>query len=131
MGVMQRLTSISLPILLKTEVLNLTYLKMGTTKKTLKTCKKGHKYYKSTDCPTCPVCEKEKNPSEGFLSQLSSPARSALLHYLEIDTLEKLSNYTEKEILGLHGMGKASMPILRKALEEKGLKFKHESETTK
>lgn len=102
---------------------------MGTSKKTLRTCKKGHQYYKSTDCPTCPVCEKEKKPSEGFLSRLSSPARNSLLNNLGIDTLEKLSTYTEKEILNLHGMGKASMPILRKALEEKGLKFKDESET--
>ncbi len=91
-----------------------------------KTCINGHTYYKSTECPTCPTCEKEKKPSEGFLSLLSSPARSALLHYLGIDTLEKLSGYTEKEILALHGMGKASMPILRKALEEKGLTFKKE-----
>lgn len=103
---------------------------MGRTKKTLRTCENGHKYYKSTDCPTCPTCEKEKKPTEGFLSKLSSPARSALLHYKGIDTLDKLSKYTEKEILGLHGMGKASIPILRKALEEKGLKFKDESETT-
>ncbi|MEX0966495.1 MAG: RNA polymerase alpha subunit C-terminal domain-containing protein [Bacteroidia bacterium] len=100
---------------------------MGTTKGTLRTCKNGHKYYKSTDCPTCPTCEKEKKPSEGFLARLSSPARSALLHYKGIDTLEKLSAHTEKEILKLHGMGKASMPVLRKALEEKGLAFKDEN----
>lgn len=93
-------------------------------KRTLRTCDKGHQYYKSTDCPTCPTCEKENKPSDGFLSLLSSPARSALTHYLGIDTLEKLSNYTEKEILKLHGMGKASMPILRMALEEEGLAFK-------
>ncbi|MFC4874791.1 RNA polymerase alpha subunit C-terminal domain-containing protein [Negadavirga shengliensis] len=104
---------------------------MATAKRTLRTCKKGHKYYKSTDCPTCPTCEKEKKPSDGFLSRLSSPARSALLHYLDIDTVEKLSMYTEKEILKLHGMGKASMPILRKALEEKGLRFKEEDEAAK
>lgn len=91
-----------------------------------RTCSNGHIYYKSTDCPTCPICERENKPAEGFLSRLSSPARSALLHYLGIDTLEKLSAYTENEILDLHGMGKASMPILRKALEEKGLKFKEE-----
>jgi len=102
---------------------------MGTTKKTLRTCENGHKYYKSTDCPSCPTCEKEKKPDEGFLSLLSSPARSALVHYLGIDTLEKLSNYSEKEILKLHGMGKASMPILKKALAEKGLSFNEEGKT--
>src|SRR5690554_4828918 len=101
---------------------------MVTAKKTLKTCEKGHKYYKSTDCPSCPTCEKENKPADGFLSLLSSPARSALLYYRGIDTLEKLSAFTEKEILSLHGMGKASMPILKKALAEEGLKFK-EAET--
>jgi len=103
---------------------------MATAEKTLRTCEKGHTYYKSTDCPTCPTCEQEKKPSEGFLSLLSSPARSALLHYLAVDTEEKLSAYTEKEILKLHGMGKASMPILRQALAEKGLAFKEETKTT-
>lgn len=95
-----------------------------SNKKTLRICEKGHRYYKSTDCPTCPQCEKEKKPQEGFLSLLSSPARSALVEYLGIDNLDKLAQYSEKEILSLHGMGKASMPILRKALEEKGLSFK-------
>lgn len=101
-----------------------------TSKRTLKICEKGHKFYKSTDCPTCPICEKEKRPTEGFLSRLGSPARNALQHYLGIDTPEKLAQYTEKEILGLHGMGKASMPVLRKVLEENGLSFK-QKETTK
>ncbi|MGY6741614.1 MAG: RNA polymerase alpha subunit C-terminal domain-containing protein [Cecembia sp.] len=95
--------------------------------KTLRICEKGHRYYKSSDCPTCPKCEKEKRPQEGFLALLSSPARSALVEYLGIDTLDKLSKYSEKEILKLHGMGKASLPILRKALAEKGLSFKEES----
>lgn len=99
---------------------------METSKKSLRTCEKGHQYYKSTDCPSCPVCEKENRPADGFLSLLSSPARSALVHYLGIDTLEKLSSYSEKEILKLHGMGKASIPILRRALEEEGLKFRKE-----
>lgn len=97
---------------------------MTRTPKTLRSCDKGHRYYKSSDCPTCPVCEREKRPSSGFLSELSSPARNALLEYKGIDTVEKLSNHTETEILALHGMGKASMPILRRALDEAGLAFK-------
>src|SRR3954453_24228501 len=40
------------------------------TKKTLRTCPRGHKYYKSSDCPTCPICEEANKPSEGFLSLL-------------------------------------------------------------
>ncbi|GEM_PF-467830 len=90
-----------------------------------RTCNKGHTYYKSSDCPTCPTCEKLKEPASGFLALLSNPARNTLLHY-GIDTIQKLAGFTEKEILDLHGMGKASMPILRKALEEKGLTFKDE-----
>ncbi|WP_341518332.1 RNA polymerase alpha subunit C-terminal domain-containing protein [Bacillus paramobilis] len=93
------------------------------TEKTLRTCEKGHEYYKSSDCPTCPTCEKEKKPKTEFLSLLSSPARNALQHH-GIHTIEELSKYSEKEILKLHGMGPASMPKLRKALEEAGLSFK-------
>ncbi|AJH76770.1 MULTISPECIES: RNA polymerase alpha subunit C-terminal domain-containing protein [Bacillus] len=93
------------------------------TEKTLRTCEKGHEYYKSSDCPTCPTCEKEKKPQTGFLSLLSSPARNALEHH-GIHTIEELSKYSEKEILKLHGMGPASLPKLRKALEEQGLSFK-------
>ncbi|HDR7911905.1 TPA: RNA polymerase alpha subunit C-terminal domain-containing protein [Bacillus wiedmannii] len=93
------------------------------TEKTLRTCEKGHEYYKSSDCPTCPACEKEKKPTIGFLSLLSSPARNTLQHH-GIHTIEELSKYSEKEILKLHGMGPASLPKLRKALEESGLSFK-------
>ena len=54
---------------------------------------------------------------------LSAPARRALEHH-GIHTVEELSKYSEKEVLKLHGMGPASMPKLRKALEEQGLSFK-------
>ncbi|MGQ0519021.1 DNA-directed RNA polymerase subunit alpha C-terminal domain-containing protein, partial [Bacillus sp. D-CC] len=57
------------------------------------------------------------------VSFLSSPARNALEHH-GIHTIEELSKYSEKEILKLHGMGPASLPKLRKALEENGLSFK-------
>lgn len=91
-----------------------------------RTYSKGPYYINpDTSGPTCPTCEKLKEPASGFLALLSNPARNTLLHY-EIDTIQKLAGYTEKEILALHGMGKASMPILRKALEEKGLSFKDE-----
>ncbi|MEP6677635.1 MAG: RNA polymerase alpha subunit C-terminal domain-containing protein [Ferruginibacter sp.] len=94
-----------------------------TSTETLKTCKEGHKYFKSSDCPTCPVCEAARKPKEGFLSLLSAPARRALENN-NILTLEALGKYSEKEILKFHGIGKASIPTLRKALEEKGLSFR-------
>ncbi|QWG62550.1 RNA polymerase alpha subunit C-terminal domain-containing protein [Bacillus mycoides] len=90
---------------------------------TLRTCDQGHEYYKNSDCPTCPTCEKERKPKEGFLSLLSAPARRALEHH-GITTEAELSKNSEKEILKLHGIGAASLPKLRAALEDKGLSFK-------
>jgi DNA-directed RNA polymerase alpha subunit len=96
---------------------------MTNRNKNQKVCSKGHAYYKSSDCPTCPICEKERKPESGFLALLSAPARRALENN-EVTTLEKLSTYSEKEILQFHGMGPASLPKLRAALKEIGLSFK-------
>lgn len=96
---------------------------MTASNKTLRTCKQGHHYYKSTDCPTCPVCEQERKPQEGFLAILSAPARRALEHN-GITTLAELAKYSENEIMRYHGMGPASLPKLRNALQEAGLSFK-------
>lgn len=93
------------------------------SKKNLRTCKKGHAYYKSSDCPTCPVCEKEKVPKAAFLSNLSAPARRAL-EKEKINSLQQLSEYSEKDLLALHGLGPSSIPKLKKSLSEKGMKLK-------
>jgi hypothetical protein len=96
---------------------------MTTSKRILRTCENGHEYYKSSDCPVCPICEKERAPVEGFLAELSAPARRALENN-GITSLEQLAERTEKEVLGFHGMGPASMPKLRGFLEGAGLSFK-------
>ncbi|WP_127544754.1 RNA polymerase alpha subunit C-terminal domain-containing protein [Paenibacillus amylolyticus] len=96
---------------------------MANDKGTLRTCEQGHLYYKKSDCPTCPTCEAERKPTEGFLALLSAPARRAL-ESEGITTLLQLAEYTEKEILKLHGIGPSAMPKLRNALEEEGLSFK-------
>lgn len=96
---------------------------MTISEKHFRTCSNGHRYHKSSDCPTCPTCEQERKPKTGFLSQLSAPARRALENN-GITSLQELSTYSEKEILKLHGMGPASLPILRSALYEEGLQFK-------
>ncbi|MGJ1262356.1 RNA polymerase alpha subunit C-terminal domain-containing protein [Sphingobacterium spiritivorum] len=101
-----------------------------TTGRTLRTCEKGHTFYKSSTCPICPLCEKEKKRAAGFLAYLSNPARNSLLYH-GIDTLEKLSGNSKKEILNLHGIGKASIPILEKLLIEEGLSFKSEQPVRK
>ncbi|MDV7767584.1 RNA polymerase alpha subunit C-terminal domain-containing protein [Peribacillus sp. CSMR9] len=97
---------------------------MTTSKIILRTCNKGHKYYKSSDCPICPICEQERKPDNGFLSLLSAPARRAL-EKNGVTSLQQLSTYSEKEILKFHGMGPASLPKLRTALQTNGLSFKN------
>lgn len=91
---------------------------------TLRTCDKGHQYDKSSDCPSCPICEQERKPDSGFLARLSAPARRAL-ETNGIITLQQLSQFSEKDILKYHGMGPASLPKLKAALEEEGLSFKN------
>jgi DNA-directed RNA polymerase alpha subunit len=68
------------------------------------------------------MCEDEKKPSTGFLSGLGAPARRALEN-AGIISLKKLSTYSEKDILKLHGMGPGSIPKLKNALKEQGLTF--------
>jgi predicted RecB family nuclease len=96
---------------------------MTVTKPTLKTCKNGHKFYKSSDCPTYPICEEERKPKDNFLSLIGAPARRAL-ERKGITTLKKLSTYSEKEILALHGMGKSTITKLQKLLKELEFSFK-------
>jgi DNA-directed RNA polymerase alpha subunit len=93
------------------------------TKKRLKTCNNGHQFYKSSDCPTCPICENDRKPKDNFLSLLGAPARRAMENH-GIKTLQDLSNYSEKEVLNFHGIGKSSIPILKEELSKAGLSFK-------
>lgn len=88
-----------------------------------RTCEKGHRYFKTSDCPTCPVCENLRKDESGVFSILSAPARRALEN-AQIRSLESLSQFSEKEILKLHGIGKSAIPILQKLLAENGLSFK-------
>jgi len=89
----------------------------------LRTCPQGHHYRKSSDCPVCPVCEGLLKPQSGFLATLGGPARRALEN-VGVTTLAKLASKRETEILASHGMGPASLPILRAALNDAGLTFK-------
>jgi uncharacterized protein YdhG (YjbR/CyaY superfamily) len=58
-----------------------------------------------------------------FLSDLPAPARRAL-ESEGITTLKKLSKFSEKDLLKLHGIGPGSIPKLKSALENNGLSFK-------
>jgi sulfite reductase beta subunit-like hemoprotein len=64
------------------------------------------------------------NQQENFLSLLAAPAKRALENN-GIDTLEKLSQFTEKEVLQFHGIGKSAIPKLHNALHAAGLSFKN------
>lgn len=88
-----------------------------------KMCREGHIFYKSSDCAVCPVCEKKNKSTDNFLSMLSAPARRALQHQ-NITTLQKLSSFSEKELLQLHGIGNTSIPKIKTALAEKGMHLK-------
>lgn len=87
-----------------------------------KVCDKGHVFYKSSDCPVCPICEGGRKPETGFLSVVGAPARRALERE-GITTVKKLSTYTKKEILALHGVGPSAIPKLEHVLKDEGLGF--------
>lgn len=99
---------------------------MAANVKNVRVCPNGHHYYKSSDCPVCPVCEKNKEVTETFLSKIGAPARRAL-ESAGATTLLKLSQFTESEILKLHGMGPSTIPKLREALEDVGLSFQNKN----
>jgi hypothetical protein len=90
---------------------------------TLRVCTQGHRYYKSSDCPTCPVCESEREPAAEFMKMVSAPARRALERE-GIKTLKQLSEYSEKELLALHGIGPGAIPKLKIELKKNGLTFR-------
>jgi predicted RecB family nuclease len=86
-------------------------------------CKNGHRYFKTSDCPTCPICEAERKPKDIFLAKLAAPARRALENK-GIGTLEQLAQFSETEILNLHGMGKRSIEQLNQFLIDNNFSFK-------
>lgn len=90
-----------------------------------KICSRGHEFYKSSDCPVCPKCwpgYKKKLQSD-FPAALASPALRAL-NEAKIKKLADVANFSESELLALHGMGAKGIGILKDALNEIGLSFK-------
>lgn len=95
-----------------------------------KTCPNGHVFEKSSDFPTrpersrgaCPVCEKTKQYNPEF-PKLSKPAHRALAN-ARISKLEDLAQWTEKDLLALHGIGPSAIPPLKAAMKKAGVEFK-------
>lgn len=99
---------------------------MKTKKGIRKTCSRGHVFYKSSDCPVCPTCWSgyyRKQKQNDFPEKISAPALRALLN-AKITKLADLTEYTESDVLNLHGMGPTTIVKLRAALKSKGLSFK-------
>jgi hypothetical protein len=96
---------------------------MAKLEKSERICNQGHKYSKSSGCPVCPICEIDRVPQDSFLSKVSAPARRALENN-GITDLEKLSHWSKKDLLYLHGIGPAAIPVLERELIASGLKFK-------
>lgn len=63
------------------------------------------------------------NHLKDFYLVYPPPARNALIN-AGITELEHLDEYTEKEILQLHGIGPSSLPTLKHAMAEKNVNFK-------
>lgn len=91
----------------------------------LKICKKGHKFERSSTCLVCPICSvreiNEKYCNE--FPKISAPAFRAL-DSIRIKYLSDLTEYSEKDLLALHGFGPKALKLLQQKLQEKGLSFK-------
>lgn len=59
-----------------------------------------------------------------LIGVIAMPARRALERE-KIDSLEKLSGYSEKEIMQLHGFGKNTMEKLKIYMKENHVSFKN------
>lgn len=89
-----------------------------------KECVNGHIFEKTSQCPVCPICEKLKNTQGFFIANLAAPARRALENE-KINSLEILTQYSEKDLLKLHGIGKSSIPLIVAQLAAQGLTLKN------
>lgn len=85
-------------------------------------CKNGHLVQKKSDCKSCPICTKTEMKS--LFESLSAPCQRALVTN-NITSLEKLAQFSEKELLTFHGIGPTSIPKIKLLLSSHHLKLKH------
>ncbi|UQN05412.1 DNA-binding protein [Deinococcus sp. QL22] len=73
--------------------------------------------------------ERPRQQATGDLpTTIGAPARRGLAA-AEITHLEHLTQHSEAEVLGLHGLGVKALGILRQALEDQGLAFAPDNPT--
>ncbi len=63
-------------------------------------------------------------------TKIGQPAHRALKN-AGIETLEQLSQFSERELLNLHGFGPKALDVLKNVLAEQGRSLKKEDETRK
>lgn len=74
-----------------------------------------------------PICTDRHAVCDNFLEGIiAMPARRAL-EKEKIDSLEKLADYSEKEILQLHGFGKNTIEKLKNYMKESNIYFKNQN----
>ena len=85
---------------------------------------------KGTAAPNRPPCDPRAVAafdSSGLhpdFLRLSRPAQRALVNHRILDP-SALSGHSLREVLAFHGIGPSSIPILRQALRNSGLRFRH------
>ncbi len=87
------------------------------------TCSRGHPFQKSKETPVCWMCWPGYYSKGDLPKGLSAPALRALLN-ADITKLNQLAQYTEGEIVELHGMGPKAFGLLKEALKKQGVFFK-------
>lgn len=87
-----------------------------------KTCSNGHSFEKTSDCPTCPICERDRMATSA-IPRIGAPATRALEN-AGVQGLQELANWSEKDLLALHGMGPRAVGLLREHLADQGVAFR-------
>lgn len=82
-----------------------------------KRCLNGHPFTKTSTCPVCPICSKQelqKLYGDEF-PPIGAPALRAL-QAIGVTKLSQVLNYTDDELLALHGFGPRALQLLREKL---------------
>lgn len=90
-----------------------------------KICINGHSFDKNSSCLVCPKCSSEEmnNKYGEEFPAIGAPAFRAI-NRLGIAKLIDLTNYSEKDLLTLHGFGPKGLKLLKTQLIQKSLSFK-------
>ncbi len=87
-----------------------------------KICANGHTFEKPSDRQTCPTCERD-GMAMSAIPKIGAPATRALEN-AGVQSLEELADWSEQDLLDLHGMGPRAVAILREHLADHGLALK-------